>query len=316
MSDAVWRLGYQLAGLDPTCQRSGRTIFIRSLGGLGNQIFVYAFAKWLEGELDARTVLFDPGSDQIAGPKTRAAQLQRLFDDISLVRRLPANLINIISLSRKYQASLGRYVLPHFRPSSMEECKAAAARLRSPFAPRWPVFTAYFQHRALVQAGLGELRKSSSAALQRRELSLQQHGRLGAFDFERDCIVHVRRGDCRSIPGFDLLRASYYRHAETVLRRQGLGGGVFFVSDDPAEAALMLDSSGVSATLLPLEDPLDALAVIAHARRKIIANSTLSLWGALLGRTDADVIFPVTWPRGGEENPVLCREQGWTACPG
>lgn len=296
-------------------RHSGAGILVRSLGGLGNQIFVYAFAQWLRRELRARPIFFDLGSDPIAGRSTRAVQLQQLFGGLGMVRGVPAYLINFLSLSRKYQRSLGKIALAHFQPASMAECMAAVARLRAFAFPRWPVFTGYFQYAALVRAELGDLRGSAGAELRRRRQALQRQGLLGDFEFERDCVLHVRRGDYKGIRGFNLLPGSYYRNAATVLRRQG-AGRLFFVSDDPGEARRLLESAGLTVSALALEDPLDVLTVIGHARQRVIANSTLSLWGALLGRTDAAVVFPTDWPPGAEENSEICRERGWTACPG
>jgi hypothetical protein len=296
------------------CEYSGTTIFLRSLGGVGNQIFVYAFAKWLGSAVGARTVLFDPGSDAVAGRSTRAIQLQHLFHDAYILRGAPANLIDFFSLSRKYQAWIGPYALRHFRPSSMAECDALVAQLRSEAGFRWPVFSGYFQYEALVRAQLHELRSSSVSELRRRMNALQDQGRLHDLQPERDCVIHVRRGDYKSFQGFNLLDSSYYRNADVMLRREGFSGRLFYVSDETSEAAQVLEGAGLRATPLALEDPIDALSAVAQARFKVIANSTLSLWGALLGRADAMVAFPADWPQGSQELAKLCSEQGWIEC--
>jgi hypothetical protein len=58
------------------------------------------------------------------------------------------------------------------------------------------------------------------------------------------------------------------------------------------------------------------VAVIARVHAKIIANSTMSLWGALLGKVDDHVVFPSRWPAGGAQLPELCRSFGWIESSG
>ena len=285
------------------------------MGGLGNQIFQYALAQWLCQEWNVSPVLFDPGSDAVPGRLNRAVQLSGLFPDCRILSGPAAKAIHVLSLSRKYQGALSAIGFRHYPFLAPEPSwQRLIPTLVEATQRRYSVISGYFQFGELVRTQLDRLRCGAATELEKRGARLSTRGGLQNMDFERDCLVHVRRGDYTKIEGYPLLDHNYYSRAREVIGRQGFRGRMYCVSDDPVEAGRMLSSAGFSTVSLDICDPLDVLGAIANARYKIIANSTLSLWGALLGREDGRVVFPARWLPGNQEVPALCRSVGWLEC--
>jgi hypothetical protein len=114
--------------------------------------------------------------------------------------------------------------------------------------------------------------------------------------------VHVRRGDYLSNPVavrvHGICSMDYY-HAGVRELSQGLGRPRCFVfSDDPAwvRSSLTFDCP---MTVVDINGPKDAhldLALMAACDHFLIANSSLSWWGAWLGKyEDKKVIAPERW---------------------
>ena len=129
-------------------------VFVRVMDGIGNQIFQYAFAQWLRRDLYVSPVLYDPGSNSLQGPLTRAVQLGKLFHDCRILKGAAAKAIHFLSLSRKYQASLGAIGLRHYSfyaPGSWPSVVSAVSESKRHC---YPVLSGYFQFSELVRSQL------------------------------------------------------------------------------------------------------------------------------------------------------------------
>ncbi len=136
----------------------------------------------------------------------------------------------------------------------------------------------------------------------------------------RDLVaLHVRRGDYVTDPGvarvFGTQGEGYYRSGCDHVLAGCDRPIVVVVSDDPAWAAANLDL-GVETLHPELEGPLvpvEVLAVISRARHAVIANSSLSWWGAWLGsHATQRVVAPRRWFAGREVDPVHRFPPSWT----
>jgi hypothetical protein len=130
------------------------------------------------------------------------------------------------------------------------------------------------------------------------------------FTTQRDAIaaaawpvsVHVRRGDyasdanVRGVHG--VLDDAYYRSAIALAERLSLAPPTYFVfSDDiPAAREALRDVKNAVYVAGDVERPWEDLALMAACRGHVIANSSLSWWGAWLdSRADKWVIAPRQW---------------------
>ena len=107
--------------------------------------------------------------------------------------------------------------------------------------------------------------------------------------------IHVRRGDYVANPIsaaiYGTLNAGYYRRA---LDRLGTPRRVALVSDDPKWVLANWDL-GVELVDCSSASAATDLALMAAAPALVIANSTLSWWGARLGGGHRPVVAPARW---------------------
>lgn len=107
--------------------------------------------------------------------------------------------------------------------------------------------------------------------------------------------VHVRRGDYVANPDYHpLCSAQYYLRAMARVRR--LAGGpcrFLVVSDDRAWCRASMQ--GPDLTILEPADVFDDLCLMTLCDHVIMANSTLSWWGAWLGAPGRVIVAPEQW---------------------
>jgi hypothetical protein len=281
-------------------------ITVSLIGGLGNQMFQYAAGKAL-AERHGASLALDLGGfrnynyfgnynltprpfllDRLRVPEAGGGSVTKAAENF--VRAKSKELIDRL-LSRgglpKLAQSPQDYREPHFHYDHAFEALgpqtnlfgyfqseryfgSIAECLRDWFAPRKPL--------------VGEM------------LGLIQASRLPIS-------VHVRRGDYLNPDTAEvhgILGEPYYRQALGRLERAtGREAELFVFSDDPPASEQVLNfvprSRLVHVRGEP-ERPWEDMALMAHCRHHIIANSSFSWWGAWLNRSpDKIVIAPHAW---------------------
>lgn len=119
--------------------------------------------------------------------------------------------------------------------------------------------------------------------------------------------VHVRRGDLITDPNANtkmrLLDANFYKEAMRSVERVAGRQRWIVCSDDPTAAETLVPDTFFaegSSGKTEIED----LAIMSNARCGVIANSTLSLYAALLCDTGATTIAaPIFWTNTGQWGP-------------
>jgi hypothetical protein len=109
--------------------------------------------------------------------------------------------------------------------------------------------------------------------------------------------LHVRRGDYVALSRlYGSLGAGYYESAIETVRQSGHSGPIWLFSDDPAGAVEALGGRLPIARVVDSQAKASAagtLAVMARLGALIMANSTFSWWGAYLGdRPERPVVTP------------------------
>jgi hypothetical protein len=114
-------------------------------------------------------------------------------------------------------------------------------------------------------------------------------------------VLNVRRGDYTKAVNqqtLGLASAAYYARALRLLRRLGVSGPVFVVSD---ELDLAMAELADIPDLQPIAPPagtdlIEIVLAMSRAHAMVMANSTFSWWAAWLGdRPDRPVIAPRPW---------------------
>lgn len=263
-------------------------ILLSLQGGLGNQLFEWAFAKALSDA--SRDVLIDHvrcrGDRPLAvGPLIPKAQRLSRPSGLGLALAHKAGLINDSSSLR-----LVKQRVSGFDPSVAERLGGTSYLL------------GYFQSPHYFEGSADAVRTEVTGLLRSM---LSPSGLELARRLENDdgsVAIHVRRGDYVSDPDaavrHGVLGGDYYDRALAHLEATGARTRVWF-GDDPEWIRQNLAGAG------DLICPADAaiadggeIALMAACASRVIANSSFSWWAGWLGRpstAENPVIAPLIW---------------------
>lgn len=265
------------------------------MGGLGNQLFQYAFGRSLAIERDEELVFFTAGKARIDRPLdilSLNTEIELPDKDInSEIYRFPYDgfLFRAERRLRKYLPQLSGKL---FIEKNLEYSPPGLGF--SYFDGYWQSFR-YFNH----------YYNSFSDHLSPRE-GLEFNGDLIQLIKSSESVgVHVRTGDYaasgRRNPHF-CLDAEYYSNAFREITHR-INNPVFVIfSDDPAGVSSSFGLQGrhdvVYATHNTDNKTVADLFTLSLCRHNIIANSSFSWWGAFLNKNrDKIVIAPSKWYR-------------------
>lgn len=244
-------------------------------GGLGNQLFQYAAGLAAAKHLGGTLWLTPPEQN-----KHSSTDYRPLF---SRARRLGAG--------EHPDASAAPFVFDEpadaFGPWHPERYRGHPNLL----------LKGYWQYLPTIRPLLTVLRLDILAELGERRMAAQ--AALGIQDPRTTAFVHVRRGDYLELPPTDFWRqeGDYYSSCLAALR----GGAqpptrTLLFSDDPIWCKAQPWADGLEIIVQP--DELLTLAAMSLCQGgAIIANSTFSWWGAMLGAAaaGAPVYYPARW---------------------
>ncbi len=268
---------------------SDALVSVQISGGLGNQMFQYAAARALAKRLHAPLQLdlsfFDRKRHRVYALSTFALAPHHKVGTPGASRLERIRMPLIRGLKRVMGRRLPTYHEPHFHFDPAFERLQAPVNLVGHFqSPRY--FDAYAE---LVRQ---ELSPPVPTDILSRKIA-------EAMARSESCALHVRRGDYVQNPKnqalFTSLDSSYYLPA---LKRLSAGCTVYVFSDDMSWARENLPSIR---DLIFVEDNqlrsgLADLWLMTQADHHIIANSSLSWWGAWLAmRQEGMKIAPRRW---------------------
>lgn len=287
------------------------------MGGLGNQLFQYAVGRAVALRTGRRLALEATLLPSPSGSGLRRFGLGELAvpSEVRVIRRPGRNGLRVppsqsaLRIRRVVRSSLARSTV--IEPTDRHVFVDLSAPPR-----RLAILFGFWQsHRYHV--GFEEVLRHELTP--RIDRDGRVHRLLAEVGDHELVAVHVRRGDYVTDPriaaAFGSLSADYYRRALASVLERCERPMVVVLSDDPvwAEAHVTPDAP----TLHPeLERPFDAVEVLAamsRSRHAVIANSSLSWWGArLAAHRDQLVVAPERWFADGEADPDLRLPPEWT----
>lgn len=281
-------------------------ITLSLMGGLGNQMFQYAAGKALAERHRVGLTL------DLNGFKNDALR-SFLLDELKVPEAASA-----IAAARQtaepanhYKRSVWRQRIDRLlRRGGLPQLAQSPDDYREPFFHYDPAFEKLGPNASLFGYFQSERYFRSIAEPLRGWFSPREPLSPGAAHM-RDRIqrsplavsLHVRRGDYLNAGTAEvhgILGEPYYRQALDRLKAEiGDEADLFVFSDDPAAAERLL-SFVPSSRLVPVsghpERPWEDMALMAHCRHHVIANSSFSWWGAWLNpASDKVVIAPRAW---------------------
>lgn len=284
-------------------------IYAELAGGLGNQMFIYAFARALGLRCGEGVTLLDRQDWRDGAPAHTVCALEALnlapevkilaqpgFAKARLPRQNAAKALMI-----KYEQRKG--LMARDWHSWESRCAPVLNLLGSHFATdgytpvrRGPArdFLAwgYFQ---------SEQYFADFAPVIRQELRAKQAPAGPWADKIRTAAypvaLHLRRGDyCK--PENEILQVctpAYYARAAAAAAAVHPEATVFVFSDDIPWARENLDTAGLPAVFMPRGDAVGDMNLMALCRGFILSNSTYSWWAQYLADPDRTVWAPDRW---------------------
>ncbi len=272
--------------------RNRNSIRIHPVGGLGNQLFIWAAGLTLARrtgmalEVDYRRIERD---------EKRDAELATFDNGCSLAPGLP-NATEAPSLPK------GRMWGKSRKPTE-DVFKEASYRFDQRFDTiKGPVeLDGYFQSWRYFKEAEAEVNQRISAVQTPSDWYLELSGRLRART-KPLTILHLRTGDYLR-PEVGKLHGnastSYYRSALNVVSSLGVVGDVLAFTDDPGKAHEALDGICELEVAVPPADsaPVESVVLMSEGDAHIIANSSFGWWAATLARSKSSgpVIAPRPW---------------------
>jgi len=254
-------------------------VCVSRIGGLGNQLFQYAAAKAVADTYGYLLLVEKEGSNGHNSLGHNYATL--LMKDAKEVH----------SLSDSTTTSFYHFIQPGgaFGPWSVQDI---------PTNPPKPVrLEGYFQYLPPLLSVLPGIRSMLWECLsEQRKCMASQYGLCENGD-DTAIVMHIRRGDYTALPHIHFLQdQAYYEKAVSLMKQQTVLK-IHVVSDDIEWCKAQPWNFHVDIVFVDEPDELCGLAVMALCRGgAVIANSTFSWWGAVLGNS-RHVCYPSRWIR-------------------
>lgn len=250
------------------------------VGGLGNQLFIYACARAVATRLNS-PLRFDISllAQPAPGETPRSLALDWLIDPAQILpvsARTPAT-----RLIAKLKRSLA---LPDSALDFRERGFGYDSRIRQ-VKPGTRLF-GYFQSWRYFEDIAAELRADLLERTPRTSWGIAEQALLAGLGGWT--AVHIRRGDYTKPANADhhgLLDTTYYRRAIEQALMHNQHSALVVFSDEPAEAERLLEGVGSRMHFIsPPDDShaMESLALMSEASAVVMANSSFSWWGAWL----------------------------------
>ncbi len=275
-------------------------ITIKLAGGLGNQMFQYAFGRSLALRKNTSLQLDTTSLQQGEGTTSRAYALDTFQIGVPLVAASSAQK----SLVNKIRGRLERQFLPYYR-------RSVVVQQGHRFDPRLfschpdAVLEGYWQSERYFADHVDTIRQDFTF----KDAPTGKNAEHAALIQRTPAVsVHVRRGDYVSHPlasaVYVALDARYYHRAIAHLATlTGKTFTYFVFSDDPAwvEKHLSIPSPYHLIDNNGPDQAAEDLRLMSLCQHHIIANSSFSWWGAWLNASpNKAVIAPQQWFKAGQ----------------
>ena len=273
-------------------------LVVRITGGLGNQMFQYAFARMLQQNGHKVFIHWHPHKTK---SKHNGYELDTAF-------KLP--LSNIIPISNN---SFSRSLITWWMRKLMRRRDQHVFTYDSQYLDnKLAYLDGYWQTSQYFEPISHIIRKDFTFKPLSGSKNLELLERLSS---QEHCSVHIRRGDYithRDLGG--ICDEAYYRRALSMLAKRNHKCPLVVFSDDilyskellgDYKSAIFCDwNNGISSWM--------DMALMARCAHHIIANSTFSWWGAWLGNTNGTTIAPSLWTKNPNFKSTNIIPNNWT----
>ena len=270
-----------------------KRIYLSIYGGLGNQLYILAYADYLQRMLGTRPYLLN----ELERTKADTASIDRTRRDLfcELIADLGFQFVDTDSrefyLLKKWERHIKHY---------QEELNKHGVYLRNILPPlqenhRWTLplvcrISGYFQSYHYVSTDF-RMRVGKFLALHAASADLVRE--YASMIQPEDVAIHLRRGDFLMLQhaGVQIFGAKHYAKGLALQNQQELVRRVFVFSDDfdAIQEELSMLAGKYQLVLVKGLPPLQDLFLLTCFKRYVLANSTFSWWGALCSQYGDEV---------------------------
>jgi len=259
-----------------------KIILIR--GGLGNQMFGYAFYLMLKKMYPQSIMIIDPLDSWIAH---NGYELNRIFPSIKCKSNKYYRRIRKL-YSRYFPKQFIKVINENLDSSSIKYLKNNRAIT---------LYDGFWQSEMYFKSIERDIRKTFSFNLYK--LSIQSQILLDEIGSCNSVSVHIRRGDYLEHIDFfgNICTLDYYYKAIEYMDNKEDNLFFYVFSDDPVWtlSTLIIENSRI-VNINTLNDSWQDMCLMSHCKHNIIANSTFSWWGAWLNANEnKTIIAPKKW---------------------
>jgi hypothetical protein len=273
-------------------------LIIKLQGGLGNQMFQYAFGLSRAVELNSHLYIDDSffAAQQIGSDITyRKYELGLFSDQITIANSTTVKSFTNPDRRQRVLSKLGITKKKVYKEPSLK-VDDAVFRLSSPvyFEGYWQSEDYFIDHEDLI-------REVFRFKMPLNSQSQQIANALAGL--QNTISVHIRRGDyvnsARTNELHGICSVTYYLQAMATIKSKLANSYFYFFSDEPewVKQHLVADLKNYYIIQHNINaDSWQDMALMSKCRHHIIANSSFSWWGAWLNpNTEKIVIAPEKW---------------------
>lgn len=260
-------------------------ITVKLMGGLGNQLFQYAFGRSLSSDLNTK-LCFDlcHYDSEYAKSKKHDFYNLQIFN---------INEINTRKFSNEIPDELSK--LNYYQELSFNE-KTGFPANRNLNNLQFPAyFEGYWQSEKYFMHNENKIRKDLQF-----NIPINGKNKVVAKDIldNNSIAMHIRRGDYQDNPQFGMCGLDYYKKSISFIEKQIEDPKFFIFSDDHqwVKENIKIPNKSYYVTHNSVEKGHEDLRLMSLCKHFIIANSSFSWWGAWLSQNkDKIVTIPKPW---------------------
>lgn len=270
---------------------------VKLKGGLGNQMFQYAFAKLLERETGDTVKIDLSAYTELNGDMVRMPRIQKF--KISLPVATPQDIKQICRIKHNGGSQSNRYRMGLVLEQVLNKrylfernhsgCSREKMREKS-------FFDGYWQDWREVDSVINELKKEFVPV---SEISQVSKKKLEKIDACNSVFVGIRRGDYLTVrpEHYGTFDQDYYNRAMQRIAEKVENPIFFIFSNDISWVQENMDfSSWNTVYITETVDDFEDFILMSKCRHAIIPNSTYHWWGARLNEYEGKVIVaPQKW---------------------
>ena len=288
-------------------------IVLKLQGGLGNQMFEYAFARTIQEQKKDKKLILDTSDFQYDKQREYSLGHFILNENIEIDS---SGKFNLWYDQRKNPLlKVGFKFWPKFQ---FQTLKLFGIYVWD-YAKYIPVDVSK-KHKNILLHGLWQSDKyfSQISEIIRKEFAVKDEPSQGnkawleRISSANAVCVHIRRGDFLA-KGSVLLTCSnsYYLKAMEIISKKVNEPEFFIFSDDIEDVKKIFEFPGYQITLVNQSNPdYEELSLMSKCKHFIIANSTFSWWSSLLSENEDKVIVaPRLWYSDGRDTSALMRDE-------